>query len=153
MSYGRFKDLGYIGGHFGFYKNANGRNFAHPLKNVTLGHYEAISIAKKSLYNISTLCDICLLFLLTISKRTHFIFYLYFFPLLQHDIFVPDAELEAELETNMRCVVNAENQGDLSRYLSKHAKGCVVMNQGMETVPCTDGIYFINILSVHSLRM
>ena len=46
------------GGHIGFKKNANGRNFAHPLKNIVLGLYKLESIDKKSLYSNSTLCVI-----------------------------------------------------------------------------------------------
>ncbi len=41
-------------GHIWFFLNAIGRNFAHPLENFVLDHYELISIDGKSLYNNST---------------------------------------------------------------------------------------------------
>ena len=48
--------FGCVGGHIGFKKNANGRHFAHPLKNIVLGLYKLESIDKKmlSLAQIST---------------------------------------------------------------------------------------------------
>ena len=53
-SYGHFNDFMKWRWPYWIFKNAIGRNFAHPPENVVLDHYEFISIDRKSLYNNST---------------------------------------------------------------------------------------------------